>query len=104
MPSIRISNENSLMELMNDEETKRNVTDLEISRISYFNGSLLLCDFVNLKKLEISGDFKGTLSVEISGILLIIMNYWIDLPNLTIIKMGNNTFKQAASLTLSSIF
>ena len=66
-----VINEKMLMELMNDEETKRNITDLQISRISYFNGSLLLCDFVNLKKLEISGDFKGTLSVKVSGTSLI---------------------------------
>lgn len=71
MPSIRISNENSLMELMNDEETKRNVTDLEISGVSNFSGSLLLCGFAKLEILEISGDFKGTLSVEISSTLLI---------------------------------
>ena len=70
MPSIRISNENSLMELMNDEETKRNVTDLEISGVSNFSGSLLLCGFAKLEILDTcSRSFQYTRSVTLSSIL-----------------------------------
>ena len=72
MPSIRISDEMKLMKLMNDEETKRNVTDLEILCVSHSNGSLSLSGFIKLERLKMSGQFYKTLSVEISSTSLIL--------------------------------
>lgn len=68
MPSIRIPNEKSLMVLMNDEEAKRNVTDLSIQGVSDFSGSLSLSGFPKLQSLSIRTNIKDLVSMTISSI------------------------------------